>query len=252
MRLMEALDFRRGDMAALIGAGGKTTTMYRLAKELRDDGGKIMVTTTTKIFKPTRPHVDRLFLVQDIESLSDACATITAPVIIGAGASVNGEGKLLGLPPSWLDQLNEGKTLDAILVEADGAASRGFKVPAEFEPVIPAQTRLAVWLMAVTVLDKPFDATWVHRADRAAILLGREIAGPITSDLVIELVNHPAGCWRGVPSASRKIAIVNQADDAEEFAAAELLAEKILGCGMERVLITSYTGDEPVKKVLLQ
>src|SRR5438093_696249 len=65
MSLKAALGLESGQMLALIGAGGKTTTLFRLAKELRDDGGKILVTTTTKIFKPTKPHVDRLFLVED-------------------------------------------------------------------------------------------------------------------------------------------------------------------------------------------
>jgi hypothetical protein len=43
MLLGEALDLRRGEMTALIGAGGKTTTMLRLARELREEGRKILL-----------------------------------------------------------------------------------------------------------------------------------------------------------------------------------------------------------------
>ena len=64
MLLGEALDLRRGEMISLIGAGGKTTTMFRLAKELREEGRKVLLTTTTQISKPSKPHVDRLFLVE--------------------------------------------------------------------------------------------------------------------------------------------------------------------------------------------
>ena len=49
MLLGEALDLHRGEMTALIGAGGKTTTMLRLARELREEGRKILLTTTTQI-----------------------------------------------------------------------------------------------------------------------------------------------------------------------------------------------------------
>ena len=56
MQLKEALGLRRGGMVSLIGAGGKTTTMFRLAHELREDSWKVLVTTTTKIFKPAKPH----------------------------------------------------------------------------------------------------------------------------------------------------------------------------------------------------
>ena len=104
MLLREALDVRRGEMTALIGAGGKTTTMFRLARELREEGQKILLTTTTKIFKPSKPHVDRLFLVEQIDALAESCAAIPAPVIIGAGSAVSEDGKLLGLPAPWLDK----------------------------------------------------------------------------------------------------------------------------------------------------
>src|SRR5438034_1300829 len=136
MSLKAALGLESGQMLALIGAGGKTTTLFRLAKELRDDGGKILVTTTTKIFKPTKPHVDRLFLVEDVDSFRDEASKIPAPTIIGAGYAVDDEGKLLGLPSGWLDQLQQSGQFDSILVEADGAASRLFKVPSEIEPVV--------------------------------------------------------------------------------------------------------------------
>ena len=252
MQLTEALDFRRGEMAALIGAGGKTTTMFHLANELRAAGRKVLVTTTTKIFKPAKPHVDRLFLVENIDALAQACGEFAAPVIIGAGAGVNEDGKLLGLLPASLDRLNDGNKFDAILLEADGAASRLFKVPSESEPVIPASCQLTLWLMAITVLDKPLDGAWIHRAERAAALLDRDARELMTQDLIIQLVKHSAGCWKGIPPKSRKVAVINQADSPKQIAEARSLAEKLLACGVDRVAITSYRSGEPVKAVLRQ
>ena len=92
MSLKAALGLESGQMLALIGAGGKTTTLFRLAKELRDDGGKILVTTTTKIFKSTKLYVDRLFLVEDVDSFRDEASKIPVLVIIGAGYVVDDEG----------------------------------------------------------------------------------------------------------------------------------------------------------------
>jgi probable selenium-dependent hydroxylase accessory protein YqeC len=252
MLLTEALDFRRGDMAALIGAGGKTTTMFRLAKELREKGCKVLVTTTTKIFKPNKPHVDRLFLVEDLGALTDACAAIPAPVIIGAGMGINQEGKLLGMPTAWLDELNQSKQFDAILVEADGAASRLFKIPGAGEPVIPGTSQLTVWLMATGVLNKPLNAAWIHRAELATSLLAVDDKELMTQELVVKLVTHPAGCWKGTPAASRRVAVINQADSAQQVDQARSLAQKLLGCGIERTVITSYAGQEPVKEILLR
>jgi probable selenium-dependent hydroxylase accessory protein YqeC len=252
MLLKEALGLRRGELTALIGAGGKTTTMFHLARELRDQGGKILVTTTTKIFKPNKPHVDRLFLVEDLAALSEACAAIPAPVIIGAGLAINDEGKLLGMPSAWLDEMNQSKQFDAILVEADGAASRLFKIPGDGEPVIPASCQLTIWLMAIGVLNKPLDAAWIHRAERAASLLAVDEKELMTQESIVKLVQHPAGCWKGTPAASRRVAVINQADSAQQVDEARSLAQKLVGCGIERTVITSYAGQEPVKEILLR
>ena len=252
MQLTEALGFRRGEMAALIGAGGKTTTLFRLAQELRSQGNKVLVTTTTKMFKPNKPHVDRLFLVADLAALTEACAAIPAPVVIGAGMAINDEGKLLGMPAAWLDEMNRSKQFDAILVEADGAASRLFKIPGDGEPVVPATSQLTLWLMAIGVLNKPLDAAWIHRAERATSLLAVDKNALMTEERIVKLVKHPAGCWKGTPAASRRVAVINQADSPQQVDEARSLAQKLLGCGIERTVITSYAGQEPVKEILLR
>jgi molybdenum cofactor cytidylyltransferase len=252
MQLAEAVDLRRGEMAALIGAGGKTTAMFCLAKELREAGCKVLVTTTTKIFKPAKPHVDRLFLVEDISDFEKASASIDAPITLGAGYRVDEEGKLLGLPPAWLDRLNQAGKYDAILVEADGAASRLFKVPSQNEPVIPASCGLTIWLMAIKVLGKPLHTEWVHRAEHVTAVLGGMPGPLVTEELVLSLVKHPAGCLKGIPPASRKVALINQADSEPEIQAARSLGKKFLGCGLDRVIVSSFTSEDPIKVVLTQ
>jgi probable selenium-dependent hydroxylase accessory protein YqeC len=252
MYLAEAVDLRRGEMTALIGAGGKTTAMFRLAKELRDQGCKVLVTTTTKIFKPTKPHVDRLFLIEDIDDFLDASRQIDPPVTVGAGCSVNEEGKLLGLPVAWLDRLDQAGKYDAVLIEADGAASRLFKLPSENEPVIPSRCRLTIWLMAIKVLGRPLDPEWIHRVERVAQLIGGTPDALVTEELVLNLVKHPAGCLKGIPSASRKVVLINQADSEAEVEAARRLGENFLRNDVDRVVISSFIGDDPVKELLTQ
>jgi probable selenium-dependent hydroxylase accessory protein YqeC len=249
MSLKRDLLLESGRMVALIGAGGKTTTLFRLAKELRDEGAKVMVTTTTKIFKPTKPHVDRLFLIQDIDAFREQAAKITAPTIIGAGYSVDDEGKLLGLPSAWLDQLQQSGQFDSILVEADGAASRLFKVPSEIEPVVPNSCTVVIWVMAIKALGKPLNSDSVHRIERAIALLGAPPDTQLTKQHVLQLVKHPLGCLKGIPTHCRKIALLNQADSPNEIETAKELARDLMQLGFDRVLITSYVSDNPVKAV---
>lgn len=251
MDLSEAVDLRRGEMTALIGAGGKTTAMFRLAKELRDRDCKVLVTTTTKIFKPAKPHVDRLFLIEDIDDFLNASAQIDPPITVSAGHGINEEGKLLGLPAAWLDRLDQAGKYDAILIEADGAASRLFKIPSENEPVIPSRCRLTIWLMSVKILGKSLDPEWVHRADRALDLLGGTKRAKMTEELVLDLVKHPAGCLKGIPPASRKVALINQADTDAEVEAARNLGKELLHSGADQVVLSSFMRDDPVIEVLI-
>jgi probable selenium-dependent hydroxylase accessory protein YqeC len=237
-------------MVSFIGAGGKTTALFRLANELREKGGKILVTTTTKIFKPAKPHVERLFLVQDMNAFITESKKIERPAAIGAGYSVDEEGKLLGLPVPWLDEIEKTAEFDAILVEADTAASRFFKVPSEMEPVIPQLSHLVIWVMAIKVLGKPLDASSVHRAERALALLGVSPGTILTQEHIIQLLKQRDGCLKGIPEASRKVALINQADSAEEIAAAQELARALLPLGFERAVIASFLGDEGFKDVV--
>jgi probable selenium-dependent hydroxylase accessory protein YqeC len=250
MYLQEALRLGRDEMVALIGAGGKTTTLFRLASELRAAGGKILVTTTTKIFKPAKPHIDRLFLVEDVNALLSEFAPVPAPVTIGAGYRISDEGKLLGLPSEWLDRLHGSGQFDAILVEADGAASRGFKIPSETEPVVPESSSIVVWTMAIKVLDKPWDANFVHRVERALALLQVEPNSRITHNQIVQLASHPLGCLKGVPAHCRKIALINQADTEAELEQAKELGRLLAPLGFDRVVISSYLSDPPVKEII--
>jgi probable selenium-dependent hydroxylase accessory protein YqeC len=250
MTLKDALGLKQGEMLSLIGAGGKTTTLFSLAHELWEEGGKVLVTTTTKIFKPAKPHVHKLFLAQDLAPLLNQLAQIKEPLIISAGSGLDDAGKLMGLPPEWFDSLKKKSGVDWILVEADGAAMKPFKVPAEHEPVVPEVCTVAVWVMGIKVLDKPLTPDWVHRAERAASFLGVELGTPVTEDLILRLVENSLGCLKGIPPNSRKVALINQADSAEEINKAIGLGREFIKHGIERVVITSYLDKDPVKEVI--
>ena len=250
MTLKEALGLKKGEMLSLIGAGGKTTTLFRLAHELYEEGGKVLVTTTTKILKPTKPHLHKLYMAQDLEILLGELAKIKEPSIVGVGYELDDTGKLVGLPTEWFDALEKRGAMDWILIEADGAATRPFKVPLEHEPVVPEECPLTVWVMGMKVLGHPLTTHSVHRAERAAALLGVELGTPVTPDHILKLFGNPLGCLKGVPLKSRKVALINQADSTEEVNKAVALGRELRRHKIERVVITSYLAGDPVKEVI--
>jgi molybdenum cofactor cytidylyltransferase len=249
MQLSEALGLRDNEVVSLIGAGGKTTTLLHLAKELRDAGKKVLVTTTTKIFKPSKPHVDKLYIVEDIDALLCETAKFDPPLIIGAGSKID-DGKLLGLPARWLDEIGTKKHFDAVLIEADGAASRLFKVPSETEPVVPATTGLTIWIFSIKIVGKPLDATLVHRPERAAALSGTALGAAVTEELILQLARHPEGALKGIPSGSRKVAMINQADSPEEIQRAKQLGKALLDLEFDRIVVNSFFNNNLLNQII--
>ena len=251
MTLRDALGLTDEKMLSLIGAGGKTTTLSHLARELFDEGKKVLVTTTTKIFKPVKPHVHKLYLAQDLDALLGVLGKIEEPMVIGVGHGLDDAGKLVGLPPEWFAALMRSGTVDWILIEADGAAMKPFKVPLEHEPVVPESCPLTVWVMGLKALGQPLDEPHVHRAEQACELLGVELGTPLTEAHILRLAEHPAGCFKGIPRDSRKIALINQADTAENVERAASLAQGLLQLGIERVVIASFLEGDAVKEVIV-
>ncbi len=59
--LREAFKLESGGVIAIVGAGGKTSLMFRIAHELAADGESVL-TTTTRILPPTRAQCPRVIL----------------------------------------------------------------------------------------------------------------------------------------------------------------------------------------------
>src|SRR5215467_5731569 len=98
--LSDLIDLPASPLIAIIGAGGKTTTMYTLASELARQGKRIITTTTTQIFYPEPDETDLLIiestagnLLKKIGNSWSRCQRITA---VG---SILRTGKLAGLQP---------------------------------------------------------------------------------------------------------------------------------------------------------
>jgi hypothetical protein len=69
--LTEALGIQAKEVISLVGAGGKTTLMFRLAQELFLNGKNVVTTTTTKILEPTSGETNFLFIDPDGRKIKD-------------------------------------------------------------------------------------------------------------------------------------------------------------------------------------
>jgi probable selenium-dependent hydroxylase accessory protein YqeC len=241
-------------VVSLVGAGGKTSLMFRLARELSLTGESVLTTTTTKIYEP-RPDQSPCVIVSDAETeLLDKIKSLIGRHrhITVARNRLQGEGKLVGLLPAAVDAIWKRNLFQWIVVEADGAAGRPLKAPADHEPVIPACTSCLVGCAGLNGIGQPLTDQWIFRPDHFARLAGIPLNSRVTENAVADVFTHPKGLFKGASDYAMRIAFLNQADTPKNHAAgqciARLLAEKV-NTGVKRIIIGQLREDSPVLEI---
>jgi molybdenum cofactor cytidylyltransferase len=250
MRLAEALDLRGDDVVAMVGGGGKTTAMFRLAREIVDKGGSAITTTTTRIFGAQIALAPSHVFAADATRERVAAALAVHHHVLVIGATDPGSGKAEGVPLDLFARLRAWFPGACLLNEADGSRMLPFKAPAAHEPVIPAATTLVVPVVGADVLGRPLDDTHVHRPELVAALAEAPLGAPITPAIVARVLAHPAGGCKGVPPGARVVALINKVETLADLAPARETAAHLLRApAIHAVVLANVRRDDPVLEV---
>ena len=227
MKLADALGLTGDDIVALVGGGGKTTAMFRLARELVDKRGRAITTTTTRIFGAQIALAPAHILAANAtrERVLDALAAHRHVLVIGA--TDPGTGKADGVSLDLFQRLRAWCPGACILNEADGSRMRPFKAPAEHEPVIPVDTTLVIPVVGADVFGKTLDAEHVHRPELVSALGGAPLGTPITPQIVARVLAHSEGGRKGVPAGARVVALINKVESLADRTPARETAERL-------------------------
>lgn len=247
MHLWEALHVQRGDVVSFVGAGGKTTAMYRLGRELAELGWRVITTTTTMI-RPPAAHQTDVLLVE--EQAEQALCRVDEALqrwrrVTLASQRLAAEDKLKGVDPTLVAQLVP--LCDAILVEADGARGLSLKAPAAYEPVVPAATKLLIPVVGIDAVGRRLTEEAAHRPKLIAQLTGLACGEVITSSAVACLLLHPQGALKGAPAGARIVPLINKVQDEATLALARQVAAQVKGnSSIDRILIGAVASDDPL------
>jgi len=253
--LTDALGVKAREVISLVGAGGKTTLMFRLAKELSTGGKRVVTTTTTKILEPALGETGFLFVDSDGERIKEFLrGHLDQYAHITIARERLESGKLKGVSPSLVDGLWRSLGIDAIIIiEADGAAGRPVKAPRENEPVIPTSTTLVVAMLGVDGMEMRLNEENVFQPERVSNITGIPIEKRLTDEAMAILMTHPEGVFKGAPSSSRVVAFLNKVDIPNGVAKAKSVAQKILEKKhrqIERIVLGQLKNEPPVAEVI--
>ena len=251
LTLAEALGIGAGEAVALVGGGGKTTAMFRLAREVVERGERVLTTTTTHIFAAqialAPAHVAAAEVTR--ETLTSALAAHQHVLVIGATDETTS--RAAGVSPELFGRLRAWCPGVCLVTEADGARMRPFKAPADHEPAIPPETTLAVLVVGADVFGRPLDSADVHRPEAVSRLSGAPLGAVVTPAIVARVLAHREGGLKNVPAGARLVALINKVEAPADREAAQATAELLLrDSPIESVVLASVRADRPVVDTL--
>jgi probable selenium-dependent hydroxylase accessory protein YqeC len=221
--LEKLFNINRGDIISIVGSGGKTSLLFTIAKELKSNYN-VLVTTSTKIFRPSDNDYD--YLYTDVKSyvkrnfLTNSLTVISKDVIEEAN-------KLIGIDDSDLDNIY--KDFDVILIEADGSRRLPLKGWKSYEPSILNKTSKTIGIIPIDVLDKKVNKDLVYGFEEFNKLTDN--ADHVNFEVIGKICSNKSGLFKN--SSGELYLYLNKVDTKEdEVKAKELsdyLEKKIIG-----------------------
>lgn len=150
----DTFEIERGDVVAITGGGGKTSLMFHLAEEL-SKLGRVLVTTTTKIYTPSEEKYERLIVGDEMFLGGERNISVLGREEV--------EGKLHGLAYKEVAELLP--EYDYILIEADGAKMKQLKGWREDEPLIPPFATKVIGVVNIKSVGKRGVEENIHRLE---------------------------------------------------------------------------------------
>ena len=193
-------------LTALIGGGGKTTLMFTLAREL-GSRGSVIVCTSTHILRP-----EHLRLVSAQEPAAVRAALESDGVICMGRIAPEGKLTAPALPYAELAGL-----ADYVLVEADGAKGLPLKAHADYEPVIPENTRRVVLVAGADGFGRRIREP-CHRPSLYAARAGESEERIVTPEIAARVI---------LKEGYGDCLLINKAENAKMLASARELAKRL-------------------------
>jgi probable selenium-dependent hydroxylase accessory protein YqeC len=224
-QLSTFLNIKPAQCVSIMGAGGKSTLMNRLADELIVLGRTVVLSSTTNYHRPEALQSDQILLTRGApdwpEQLRVLAQRWNRLLVLHhdlGGAMVR------GIDIAAVQIIQEQIPDAIVILKTDGARKRWFKAPNQSEPVIPPWSQLCITVVNCEILGRPLSEGLVHRPERVAELTGLRPGDPITPQAVGSVLSHPDTYVAKIPSGARRVIYISHVRSPESVAQARAIA----------------------------
>jgi probable selenium-dependent hydroxylase accessory protein YqeC len=240
--LSSFLNIKPAQCVSIMGAGGKSTLMNRLADELIVLGCTVVLTSTTNYHRPQSLQSEQILLTSAEPKWPEKLAALARRwnrlLVLHHDL---GEAMVKGIDVAAVRTIHEQIPEAIVIVKTDGARKRWFKAPNQSEPVIPRWSQLCITVVNCEILGQPLTEALVHRPERVAELTGLHVGDPITPRVVGTVLTHPDTYARKTPSGARRVVYISHVATPAALAGAETVASHLNPAGVDAIV----AGDTP-------
>ncbi len=223
--LLKALGIQKGNTISVVGGGGKTSIINKLAKEASEfHSCPILITTTTNIFSPDKELKFTTILGKDdtIDTMIKKETSNKKKIFTLARKRI-GEEKIPNQPNKNLtkmklkgfenEKIKRFMSKERILfVEADGSKGLPIKAPNKNEPVIPMESDYILGVIGLDAIGLSVSKENVFRLKHFCKITGLKERMKISPESLGLLIKHPNGIFQNSPKNAKKAIILNKAD----------------------------------------
>ncbi len=234
-------------IVSCVGAGGKKSTMFRLAEA---HPGRVGITATAHIeFFPKT--LDATNYIADEPELLESISNDKTSKAIAFAKPSQRFGRRAGISCELIPKFKEAGNFDLIVIKADGARGNFVKAPAEHEPVLAACTDVVIPILSVKVIGLPLSDEIAHRTDMIMKVTGLKEGEVIRPIHIARLLTSENGALKNTGQA-KVIPLINMVDDQELAQYAREAADKALQMTdrFDTVVLAAMKKDGPIVDVV--
>lgn len=252
LTLAKALRVDSSPCTAFIGAGGKTTAMFQLARQL---DSPVIVTATSHLGIWQADLADRHIIAETAEPIEQLEHGLSGVIVVTG--DIEGD-RTKPINPTLLNWIHQfcGYHSIPLLIEADGSRGKPLKAWAEHEPPIPTFVKHVVQVVGLSSIGRPMGEQHVHRPEIFSEITGLQPGDRIIANVVSRLLTHPQAGLKNIPDEAKRVVLLNQADTPELQSIARGMVGSLLS-HYQAVIISSlndsniYAVHEPIAGVIL-
>jgi len=242
LSIVQALRVDSSPCIAFIGAGGKTTALFQLARTLsKENAPSVIVTATSHLGAWQFGLADQHIMTDSPAPLEELEHGLQGVILVTGEMAGDRSKPIHESLLNWLYQYC-GYHAIPLLIEADGSRQKPLKAWADHEPAIPDFVKAVVQVVGLTGLGKPLNDEFVHRSKIFSSISGLESGEIVTAEALGRILTDDRGGLKNMPMKARRVMLLNQADTDALQAIANGMVQPLLS-DYDSVIIASLKED---------